>query len=308
MSEILISLALYLAALAGAPLFMAFILKVKAFFCGKKGPPLLIRYQTLAKLLRKGTVYSTSTSFVFRTAPLVGLGASLTALAFLPLAGFPPLFSFAGDMIFVSYIFGLARFFTILAALDTASPFEGMGAAREAMFGMLAEATIFLVFIVFSRLSGEYSLAGFLGYGSTISLWQPAAVYLFLVIPALFIVLVVENARVPVDDPATHLELTMIHEVMILDHSGPDLAFIETATFIKMLFFAGFIADLLLPRDFGSLGRGLSFTLLLVLLYVVVGVLESVTARFKLVHVPKFILTGFALVFFALILSLEAPL
>jgi len=308
MSGFFISLSLYLGAFLAAPFFMAVILKVKAFFAGKQGPSLFIKYQTLAKLLQKGSVYSDSTTFIFRFGPLVGLSASLAALAFLPVAGMRPLLSFQGDMIFVCYLFALARFFTISAALDTASPFEGMGAAREAMFGMLAEATVFLTFFLFSRLSGEFSLAGFFGSASVITVWHPALTSLVLVIPAIFIVLVAENARVPVDDPATHLELTMIHEVMILDHSGPDLAFIEAGVFCKMFFYTGIIADLLLPGKIDNITQLSLYLLFMLLLYAAIGMLESITARFKMNHVPKFILTSFALVFFALILSMEVPL
>lgn len=295
-------------AIITAPLFMAVIPKVKAFFAGKQGPSLLIKYQTLAKLLQKGSVYSTSTSFIFRLGPVVGFSASLAALAFLPVAGMRPLLSFQGDFIFVCYLLALARFFTISAALDTASPFEGMGAAREALFGMMAEATVFLTFILFSRLSGEFHLAGFLGSDSVISVWQPAVTYLVLVIPAIFIVLLVENARVPVDDPTTHLELTMIHEVMVLDHSGPDLAFIEAGVFCKMVFYTGIITNLLLPGKISSITQLSLYVLVMLFLYAAIGILESITARFKMNHVTKFILTSFALAFFALILSLEALL
>ncbi|MBW2176256.1 MAG: NADH-quinone oxidoreductase subunit H, partial [Deltaproteobacteria bacterium] len=124
-----------------APFFSALILKVKAFFGGKKGPPLLINYYTLIKLFQKGSVYSTSTTFVFKLGPMVSLSAAVTALLFLPFAGHPPVFSFKGDLIFILYLLGLGRFFTIAAAMDTASPFEGMGAAREAYFPIICEAT-----------------------------------------------------------------------------------------------------------------------------------------------------------------------
>lgn len=308
MIDFLTSLVLFLGALTAAPFFMAVILKVKAFFAGKQGPSLLIKYHTLAKLLRKGSVYSNSTTCIFRLGPIIGLAAVLTALAFVPVAGIRPLFSFEGDMIFVCYLLALARFFTISAALDTASPFEGMGAAREAMFGMLTEGTLFLCFILFSRLSGQFNLNAFLGRASVISVWQPSLICLVLVIPALFIVLLVENARVPVDDPATHLELTMIHEVMILDHSGPDLAIIEAGVFCKMFFYTSIIANLLLPGEFGNFLQFPLYGLVLLLLYVCIGVLEFITARLKMNYVPKFILTSFTLVFFALILSLEALL
>ncbi|HBI16494.1 MAG TPA: hydrogenase [Desulfobulbaceae bacterium] len=296
---------LYCTALVLAPFFMGVILKVKAFFGGKKGPSLAIRYQTLAKLLRKGSVYSRSTTFIFKLGPLVSLAASLTGLAFLPVAGQNPVFSFQGDIVFIWYLFGLARFFTVTAALDTASPFEGMGAAREVFFGFLAEATIFLVFLQFALLSGQYSLASFLAGSKAINISSQAGFLLVLIIPAIFFVMLTENARVPVDDPATHLELTMIHEVMILDHSGPDLAIIEAGVFARMLFYATFIANLLLPRGYGLGTQILLFSLLVLLLYIGIGVLESITARLKMDQVPKFILTSFALAFFAIILSLE---
>jgi len=309
MAGFTISLLLFLGAVLTAPFFVAVIVKVKAFFAGKEGPPLLIKYQTITKLLKKGSVYSESASYIFRLGPLVALSTSLLSLAFLPIAGMKPLFSFSGDMIFICYLFGLARFFTISAALDTASPFEVMGAAREAMFSMLAEATVFLVFIIFCRMSGQFALAGFLAGPTAITVWQPnVTAYLMLIIPAIFIVLLVENARTPVDDPATHLELTMIHEVMILDHSGPDLAFIEASVFCKMFFYSAIICDLLIPGRFGGIRQLVLFGLIMILLYAVIGTLESVTARFKMNYVPKFILTSFVLVFFALILSMETPL
>jgi formate hydrogenlyase subunit 4 len=296
---------LFFASLFLAPFLMGVILKVKAFFGGKKGPSLLIKYYILAKLLRKGSVYSRSTTFIFGLGPLVSLAASLTGLAFLPIAGQNPVFSFQGDVVFVWYLFGLARFFVAAAALDTASPFEGMGAAREVFFGLLTEAAIFLVFLQFAFLSGQYSLASFLAGEGAINIFSREGFLLVLIVPAIFFVMLTENARVPVDDPATHLELTMIHEVMILDHSGPDLAIMEAAVFARMFFYAAFIADLLLPRGYGPGARIFLFFFLLLLVYLAIGVLESITARLKMDQVPKFILTSFALAFFAIILSLE---
>jgi len=130
----LTSLFICLLAVALAPLFSAVITKTKAFLVGKQGPPLLINYYTLAKLLKKGSVYSESTTFVFQTMPVISLAVSVIAILFLPIARMPALLSFSGDVILVLYLFGIARFFLIIAALDTASPFEGMGAAREAYF------------------------------------------------------------------------------------------------------------------------------------------------------------------------------
>ena len=143
------SILLWLAAILAAPFFSGLILKIKAFFGGKKGPPVLINYYTLIKLFKKGSVYSNSTTFMFKLGPIISLAASLTVLMFLPIAGYNPVFSFNGDVIFVLYVLGLGRFFTIAAAMDTASPFEGMGAAREAYFPIICEAAMFMILIFF---------------------------------------------------------------------------------------------------------------------------------------------------------------
>jgi formate hydrogenlyase subunit 4 len=291
-------------AIFAAPLFPGIILKVKAFFAGKKGPPLLIKYFTLVKLLRKGSVYSTSTSFVFKMGPTVSFAAAVMALLFFPFAGSMPVLSFHGDVIVLFYILGLGRFFTILAALDTASPFEGMGAAREAFFSMLAEATIFMVLILFYRMNGSLSLAGYFHGDHQITLISPHGALLLLVIVSMFMILLTENSRVPVDDPATHLELTMIHEVMILDHSGPDLALIEVGAFCKLLFYAAFITHLLIPaRLLTGWVYAAAFVATVVVIYMMIGLVESIMARFKMNLVPKYILTSFALVSFAAILT-----
>ncbi len=291
-------------ALIAAPLFPGIILKVKAFFAGKKGPPLLIKYYTLIKLFKKGSVYSTSTSFVFRMGPSVSFAAAVMTLLFFPFAGIKPVISFHGDVIVLFYIMGLGRFFTILAALDTASPFEGMGAAREAFFSMLAEATIFMILILFYRMTGSLSLAEYFHSKHPITLISPYGALLLLVIVSMFMVLLTENSRVPVDDPATHLELTMIHEVMILDHSGPDLAFIELGAFYKLLFYAAFITHLLIPANLlGNAAYTVVFIGTLAMIYALIGIIESIMARFKMNLVAKYILTSFALVSFAAILT-----
>jgi formate hydrogenlyase subunit 4 len=300
------SIVAFVVALVAAPLLPAVILKIKALFAGKQGPPLLIKYFTLAKLLRKGSVYSTSTSFVFRLGPVVSLATAIIALLFFPLAGMPPVLSFHGDIVVLLYLLGLGRFFTIIAALDTGSPFEGMGAAREAFFATLAEASVFVILILFYRLNGSLSLAGYFTGAQAISMAGAQGALLILVVIALFMILLVENCRVPVDDPATHLELTMIHEVMILDHSGPDLALIELGAFYKLFFYASFIACLLKPANMASPALSiLAFSGLLLLVYAAVGIMESITARLKMDLVPKFILTSFALGFFAIILTME---
>jgi formate hydrogenlyase subunit 4 len=295
-----------LLALLLAPLFPAIIMKVKAFFAGKKGPPLLIKYYTLFKLLRKGSVYSNSTTFVFKLGPVISCAGAVMVLLFFPLCGMPPILSFHGDVILLFYVLALGRFFTIAAALDTASPFQGMGAAREAFFGTLAEASIFAMLILFYRMSGALSFSAYFTGAHPISLASPAGALLLLVIVSLFMVLLTENSRVPVDDPATHLELTMIHEVMILDHSGPDLALIEMGYFLKLLFYSAFIFLIIVPlkASCGLLNIPLFF-IGISTVYITIGVVESGMARFKMSLVPKFILTSLVLVFFAAILTME---
>ena len=297
---------LFILALLLAPLYAGLIIKVKAFFGGRKGSPLLIHYYTLLKLLRKGSVYSRSTTAIFKLGPMVSLAAAVVVLMFLPIGGQRPLFAFSGDVILLLYLLGLGRFFTIAAAMDTASPFEGMGAAREAFFPILCEATLFMVLILFYVLSGELSLEAHFAGNRPLALWQAAGAPLLFVVIALFIVLLTENARVPVDDPTTHLELTMIHEVMVLDHSGPDFALIETGSFFKLFFYSALIARLICPFDPGHpvLEAGLFF-LVLALVYAAVGVTESVMARYRMDKVPQFVLTSFALAFFATIITLE---
>ena len=300
------SIVLWALAILLAPFFSAVILKVKAFFGGRKGSPLLINYYTLIKLFRKGSVYSTSTTFLFKLGPMVSLCAAITVLMFLPIAGQPPIFSFNGDVIFILYLLGLGRFFTIVAAMDTASPFEGMGAAREAYFPIICEAAMFMILILFYLLTGKLQLAAYFSGGHPLGLWQAAGSPLLFVIISFFIILLTENSRVPVDDPATHLELTMIHEVMVLDHSGPDLGFIEMGSFCKLFFYSTIVASLVFPFELGHpvLNMGMFFVVLL-FVYVAVGVMESVMARYRMDRVPKFVLTSFALAFFATIITLE---
>ncbi len=300
------SIIFWLLAMLLAPFFSAVILKVKAFFGGKKGPPLLINYYTLIKLFKKGSVYSTSTTFIFKMGPMVSLCSAVTVLLFLPIAGQAPVFSFNGDVIFILYLMGLGRFFTIAAAMDTASPFEGMGAAREAYFPIICEATMFTILVLFYKLTGELSLAGYFSGSQPAELWHAAGAPLLFVIMAFFIILLTENSRVPVDDPATHLELTMIHEVMVLDHSGPDLGLIELGSFIKLFFFSTFVARLICPFDMGNpILNTAMFGVALLLVYVAAGITESVMARYRMDRVPQFVLTSFALAFFATVITLE---
>ena len=293
------------AGLAGALMLLGLINRTKAFFAGRRGPPLLQPYFDLAKLLKKGAVYSRTTTWVFRAGPLVGLSAAAATLALLPLGSLPAPIAFAGDLVLFAYLLSLMRFFTVLAALDTGSSFEGMGASREVFFSALAEPALFLGLAALSVLTGSLSLSSMLGAVSTSS-WSAEGPALALVASALFIVLLAENARIPVDDPNTHLELTMIHEVMVLDHCGVDLAFIQYAAALKLWLLAGLLVGIVLPARSGSplVDAGV-FMLGMLALAVVIGIVESSMARLRLARVPNLILGAAALAVVALVLVMR---
>ena len=277
-----------LLALLLSPLLLGIINRVKAIFAGRNGQPLLQLYHDLAKLLRKGAVYSRTTTWVFRAGPVVGLAAVLAACALVPFGGQPSLLAFPGDFLALAYLLGLARFFTILAAMDTGSSFEGMGASREAAFSALAEPALLLSLVAVALRSGRLSLSGMLALPLG---WGHLAPALWLVAAAVFIVLLTENARVPVDDPATHLELTMIHEVMVLDHSGPDLAFILYGAALKLWVLGAVWVGIVMPFGGTNPWVGTLFALAAMLgLAVFIGVVESMMARLRLARIPPLLI------------------
>ena len=287
------------------PLLLGVVTRVKAIVAGRRGPPLLQGYYDLARLLRKGSVYSRTTTWVFRAGPVVGLAAVATAGTMLPAAGQPAIFSFAGDFVLFAYLLALARFATALAALDTGSAFEGMGAAREVSFASMAEPALFLCLVVLARATGSLSLSGMLGPGLATA-WSGAAPALLLSAIALFVVALAENSRIPVDDPGTHLELTMIHEVMVLDHSGPDLAFILYGASIKFFLFGALFVRLVLDlRVQGIWAAEAAFVAGLVGYAVLVGLVESFLARLRLNRVPQMLVGASVLSVFALVLLLR---
>ena len=272
-----------LLALTFAPLLSGIINRTKALFAGRTGQPLLQLYYDLARLLKKGAVYSRTTTWVFRAGPVVGLAAVLTACALVPLGGQRSLLAFPGDFLVLAYLLGLARFFTILAAMDTGSSFEGMGASREAAFSALAEPALLLSLVAVALRSGRLSLSGMLA--SPLG-WGHLAPALWLVVAAVFIVLLAENSRVPVDDPATHLELTMIHEVMVLDHSGPDLAFILYGMALKLWILGAVWIGIVVPFGGTNPWTGTALALASMLgLAVFIGVVESMMARLRLARI-----------------------
>lgn len=287
------------------PLLIGVIGKTKALFAGRNGPPFLQPYHDLIKLFRKGSVLSTTTTWVFLAGPVVGLSTAILAGMLVPFGGHAAPVAFTGDMILFAYLFALGRFFTAAAALDTGSAFEGMGSAREVTFSCLAEPALFFGFLVLAKLSASLSLTtmldGAFPFGAGV-----AAPSLVLVAASLFIVLLVENSRIPFDDPNTHLELTMVHEVMVLDHSGPSLGLILYGASVKLFVMAAVWLRVVAPCDFGNpwVDWGL-FVLGLLAVAFAIGVVESVMARFRMVFVPTFLVAACLLSAFGVILLLR---
>ena len=290
-AELAVYLAQFALTLILAPLLPGIINRVKAKFAGRHGKPLLQTYYDIAKLLRKGEVISRTTTWTFAVAPSVALAGTLCALALLPLGGAASPLAFAGDFVLAAYLLGVGRFAIMLGALDTGSAFEGMGASREATFSALAEPVFFLALMVLTSLclglghgtDTAFSLSTMFG-GQTAGAWLTGKGELLLLPVILFILLLVENCRIPVDDPNTHLELTMIHEVMVLDHSGPNMALILYGAALKLWFFAALIAGLITPALPLWQQMGLRVGIVL-LLAVVVGIVESVMARLRMERV-----------------------
>jgi formate hydrogenlyase subunit 4 len=284
------------------PLLLGVINKTKAAFAGRYGAPFLQPYYDLAKLFRKGSVFSTTTTWIFRAGPVVTLSATLVAALLVPLGNHPAIISFNGDMILFAYLFGLARFFTTSAALDTGSPFEGMGAAREVTFACLVEPTLFFILITLARMSKSLSLTPMLTYPSP-TVWIGAGATMLLLVGALFITLLAENCRIPFDDPNTHLELTMIHEVMVLDHSGPAFGLILYGAALKLFVLGAVFVNLAFPFKTGNLllDWGI-FVVAMLVLAVLVGVVESVMARLRLVRIPQLLVAATILSAFAMLL------
>jgi formate hydrogenlyase subunit 4 len=290
-----------------APFLLSVINRTKALIAGRTGQPWLQPYFDLWKLLRKGAVYSTTTNWIFRAGPLVTLAAVLTAWLLVPFAGSRAVLAFPGDLLLFVYLLGLARVATVLAALDTGSSFEGMGASREVWVSALAEPALLLGLTAVAR--ELTSTAGLTAVSLTAlhermdpAQWGRAGVILSLVALSLMVVLLAENSRIPVDDPTTHLELTMIHEVMVLDHGGPDLAFILYGAALKFWVLASVLVGIVLPIRTGFLDTLLALAAVLVLA-VIVGLVESSMARLRMVRVPQLLVGASALAALAFVLE-----
>ena len=260
--------------------------RTKSLWAGRKGPGLLQSLWDLLRLLGKSPVYSAVATDLFRAGAWVGLASALLAALIAPIVGnFAPL-QFEFDFIAFAYTIGLARIFLMLSAMDVASSFEGMGAAREASFTAFVEPALFLLIGTACVATGQSSFAALMGQ------LQQSPLLLLPAVIVLFVLLQAEAARVPVDDPATHLELTMVHEVMILDHSGPELAAMQYAAALKMTMYAGLIAALLISATRAPQASIAAALALMCAVAVTVGCVESLVARLPMRSVPRYLMAA----------------
>lgn len=271
-----------------APLLVGIVNQTKAFFAGRRGPGLFRLYFDLAKLVRKNCPRSTTTTWIFDLAPAIALAATVAAAIIFPwtLTAATGGFGAASAALFF-YLLGTGRFFTVLGALDTGSAFEGMGASREVQFSALVEPIVFVLLGFLTLLSGETTFAGILG-GYETDAWAHHSVSLILAGTAFFVILLSENCRVPFDDPETHLELTMIHEAMILDNAGPDLAFILYGAALKLELLSAFLIAMILPAlPCGPVARAAVLFGGILGVAFLIGIVESVIARMRFLKTPQ---------------------
>lgn len=268
-------------------LMIGVIKKTKAFFAGRKGVSIWQPLWDFIRLMRKEFVISTTTSWVFKFAPVVGFATTIFAALFVPMAGGMSIIDMPCAFIVFAYSLSLGKFFALLSAMDTGSSFEGMGAAREACFSTIVEPAFFIAMASVVALTGVFSFANLKVILGNAGVYGILIIILLAV--TLFIMLLIEGCRVPVDDPTTHLELTMIHEVMVLDNSGMDLGLITWASAIKMLLFESLIANLIIPASLTGVPAVLAFVAILFVLSVIIGMVESSMARFRMTHVFEFI-------------------
>ena len=265
--------------------------RTRAILAGRKGLPFLQHIRNVRLLLRKGSVYSTTTTALFRIAPAVYLGAAIVAMLFMPVADLYPLISFEGDVICFAYTLALARVAIILAAMDTGSSFEGMGAAREALYGALIEPALMIGFATLAMFCGYTSFADIFAHEQSFN--AQLTIVMFLIAYLFISIALVESGRVPVDDPRTHLELTMIHEVMCLDYSGIDMGMIHIAGWLKTACFSMIAANAIAATC--CFHWWFAAPLAILLTGISIGVVESTQARNKLVRNTTFIVTISAL-------------
>ncbi|MDO8930106.1 MAG: NADH-quinone oxidoreductase subunit H, partial [Bacteroidota bacterium] len=266
--------------------FTGIIIRVKSISSGRKGPDIFQPVKDVWRLFKKGSVYSETTSFVFQIAPVVYFSSVVMAILVVPFGSTKGIISFDGDFIFFAYVLALGKFFSIISAMDTGSSFEGMGASREALYSMFAEPAFFILMGSFALLTGHTS---FFEIFSTLHLGSYITYALGIMATfVLVMIAMIENSRMPIDDPKTHLELTMVHEVMILDNSGFDLGLILSTGYLKFVLYGTLIANLYIG-ELSLLYAIPAFFFIQFAFAVSVGIIESFMARYRMSHNPQFI-------------------
>jgi formate hydrogenlyase subunit 4 len=298
---------------AGAPLLVGTLRTLKARLMGRRGPSPWQPYADVRKLLAKEAVVSTTTSWVFRATPYILVATLLVAALIVPVVTTQPPLAFAGNVILLVYLFMLGTFFLALAGLDAGSAFGGMGSSREVAVAALAEPTVIIAVFALALRAGTIDLGRVVErFGS--EPWLAANPAHLLAFAALFIVMLAETGRLPVDNPATHLELTMIHEAMVLEYSGRYLALVEWAGAMKLFVFLTLLANLFFPWGVPSLVAPAPILLgllalvgKLALLTVFLAVLETIVAKLRLFRVPELLAGSFALALLSVTAVFVAP-
>jgi formate hydrogenlyase subunit 4 len=278
-----------------APLLTGLVRKVKARLLRRQGPPLLQPYRDLIRLMRKDVVLAENASWLFRAAPYIIFAATWVAASLVPTFRTGLLFSWTADLIAIIALLGSARFFLALAGLDVGTSFGGIGSSREVMIASLAEPAMLMIVFTLALVAGSTQLSTMAGF--LVSSEVGLRVSLGLALIALIMVAIAENARIPVDNPATHLELTMVHEAMVLEYSGRHLALIDLASELKLLLYVSLIACLFAPWGLASPDAGaeaLAISLLAYLLKLAIGgfllaVFETSVAKMRVFRVPEFL-------------------
>jgi formate hydrogenlyase subunit 4 len=266
--------------------FTGIIIRTKSISSGRKGPGIFQPVKDVWRLFKKGSVYSETTSFVFQIAPVIYFSSVVMAILVVPFGSTKGIISFDGDFIFFAYVLALGKFFSIISAMDTGSSFEGMGASREALYSMFAEPAFFILIGSFALLTGHTS---FFEIFSTLHLGSYITYALGIMATfVLVMIAMIENSRMPIDDPKTHLELTMVHEVMILDNSGFDLGLILSTGYLKFAMYGTLIANLYIG-ELSLLYAIPAFFFIQFAFAVSVGIIESFMARYRMSHNPQFI-------------------
>jgi formate hydrogenlyase subunit 4 len=278
-----------------APLLTGLVRKVRARLLRRRGPPLLQPYRDLLRLMRKEVVLAESSSWLFRVAPYLIFAATWVAAALVPTFATGLMFSWSADLIAITALLGAARFFLALAGMDVGTSFGGLGASREVMIASLAEPAMIMIVFTLALLAGSTQLSTIAAY--TLSSNAGLRVSLGLALVALIMVALAENARMPIDNPTTHLELTMVHEAMVLEYSGRHLAVIELASSLKLLLYVSLIACVFLPWGLAPIGAGavahalgtVIYLCKLALAAVLLAVFETMIAKMRVFRVPEFL-------------------